>query len=340
MTVLSSNAALALEREGHAGSPAEVEADPFPNQDALKGAIDALQAKLAESTLPPELKEKVTQEATELLRAQKFYSLPAIVLRFLRQSKDSATGQNKARYIDLGGYTDSEPGAPVYLSRRVAKYGVDQLAPIVSHEVLHHVVSPALASDEDFLDDLNAAIFNGVIPPAVSFALRTGLYLKPNQIRTDQFLDFFHQAQLEAFRGSKVKSPEDLRIAFRGKLPYEISDMPVAQFIDTLIWAAVGERWWGQIVPEYLIPPVVKSVLKVAKDLNPENTYGKELSPGYMFHNFESIWHWSCKKTKGGFLFARCVDYIRMKDLFTLPDADRTGAKPESQGEWVGIRGK
>jgi hypothetical protein len=319
LSLLSPIGAIALEREGHAGSPEEVEADPFPNPGALKEALGVMGAKVAASALPLELKEKITSESAELLRDQKFYSLPAIVLRILRQSKDSSTGQSKARYIDLGGYTDSEPGAPVYLSRRVAKYGVDQLAPIVSHEILHHVVSRALANDEDFLDALNAAIFDGVIPPAVSFALRTGLYLQPGQISADQFLDFFHVTQAAAFYGSRVKNPDDLKAALRGKLLHNIAEMPVAQFTDSLVWAAVGEKWWGKIVPEYLIPEAAKLVLKTAKDLNPENPYVNELSPRYHFNNFDSLWYWSCKKWTGGFLLGKCVDYVRMKDLFTLP---------------------
>jgi hypothetical protein len=162
--------------------------------------------------------------------------------------------QDAYRFIALGGMTEIKTGAPVYFSERVTHYSTDELAKVLLHEVIHHVISQGLSEDEVYVNDLTGSILSGVQSEALAKSFIYSSYFRKDYISKKQLLDAINIVGFADdtwdttrwFIGSLWGNKSDIKVRkeklvhrwrkeIEERLPENLADLPASQFLDVLL---------------------------------------------------------------------------------------------------------
>ncbi|MEQ1665330.1 MAG: hypothetical protein ABL927_08150 [Bdellovibrionales bacterium] len=171
------------------GDPLIRYAVPYPDTDKLQQALQLVEMQILKSGYPDDFKGQLVVEMNDLLKAEKYKLVPAIILPpgFWPESYDTPTDIDS--FLDLGGMTATSKGANIYFTERVRQYSNEQLSALLLHELIHHCVTYGLSTDEKFVEDLTSSIMSGVRTHKLDLAFETKTYFRKDFISRDQFLD-------------------------------------------------------------------------------------------------------------------------------------------------------
>jgi len=193
LSLLLVSSALASEGAGgHGGDPFEVYAQPFPDQRQLDNALEKIELRVNESGYSSNLKAKILSEVTNLKEKNKFLYLESLIILPMGEGADQMASPNDLRaFIGLGAMTGSRPGDTIYFSKRALTYPSNELARLILHEVIHHLVPENLSRDEVFVEELAEALMLGKYDRVLQTAFDNGLNLREGQLDAVQLYDFY-----------------------------------------------------------------------------------------------------------------------------------------------------
>jgi hypothetical protein len=274
--ILFANAAFAG-TDGHGGDPLEIEAVEYPDSTGLAKAIGTIKAQLLISQYPDAFKQRILAEI-ESLRIEKKYLLveSLMVVREVTGAEGIALPKDLKTFKSLGALTGDHSGDPIYFSSRVLRYVDAKLAELILHEVAHHLVTPALSEDEEFIVAFAASVTKGTYDVAIDKAIRTGIYVRNGIIPGKQFAEFmgktaikrlmydFHHnkqyASVEDFYSCSMSNlikniPENVHALSLRKLSY-IVDKAACQVHVPVWWWVFQETFLALGVPQEKISRV------------------------------------------------------------------------------------
>jgi hypothetical protein len=186
---LSSSSAHAGGQGSGGGDPLARFATAYPDTDKLLQALQLVETQALKSGYPDDFKGQLIVEMNDLLKAEKYKLVPAIILPpgFWPEGYETPTDIDS--FLDLGGLTAPIKGANIYLAERVRQYSNEQLSALLLHELIHHCVSYGLSTDEKFVEDLTASIMSGVRTHKLDLAFETKTYFRKDFISRDQMLE-------------------------------------------------------------------------------------------------------------------------------------------------------
>jgi hypothetical protein len=146
---------------GGGGDPRLIKAISYPDLAGLDRAIELVQTSLTSSQYSDEFKGRINDEILSLKNCDKFKMLPYLIILGPGMGPEGYALPNDAgSFIALGATTDFKIGATVFMAERLQKYNTEDLANVILHEAIHHVMPLALSEDEDFVRDLSNSIIS------------------------------------------------------------------------------------------------------------------------------------------------------------------------------------
>jgi hypothetical protein len=169
----------------------------------LDRAIEIVKDKLQVSAYPENFKSRIIAEISALKDADLFRYIPEIIILPSLGNSDTEGGgkdviADDQTFMSLGGMTWLKPNAAVIFSNRAKQYTAEDLAELLLHEVIHHVVSNSLSRDEDFVEELAGSIISGQKNSKLEQALQIGAYFRQELISADQLWDAIESDRSEA----------------------------------------------------------------------------------------------------------------------------------------------
>lgn len=188
------------------------------------------------------LKDKVFSELNLLRSTKKIVTLPALII--LGNYKDSEAENddeeegydkpaNENDFYALGAWTRFKIGAPIVFAERTLDYGDAQVAEILLHEILHHVLPKGSMRNEVFLKDVTTAILSGRVSSAHRAGLLFGLVVR-NQLVSRRSIVHWMLPNLE-----------DTAVLGYKSFPFDLSDLTVLDVISSSLFgncSSVGNR--------------------------------------------------------------------------------------------------
>ena len=163
--------------------------------EILQPAIEKALRKVQSSTYPADFKIALSAELQNLYQSKRFRSVSglAVLGNFPESESGLSMSMDHDKFYTLGGYTYLEPGALVLVSKNIIEDNAakDSLVILLLHESLHHILGLSLSYDDDLVEALARSLFHGSDDPALQFAVKFALDLRPGAaLRADQLIDF------------------------------------------------------------------------------------------------------------------------------------------------------
>lgn len=281
MSLFSLTAPAMAEREGHGGDPIQVIAKPYPQEAQLNEAIGIAKTKIIAVSYSNDFTARMVTELDALKTAGQYFLLPDIILLGPSGGDSETAGYtlptDANTFISLGGMTETEVGAPVYLAQRVLSYSSEELAGLLAHEVAHHIIAKPLAANEDFVTDLQKSIENGLKTKALERAMTSGIYSDNGSVVAKEFGVAFFNAFFSKilisvlFHSDEPYSSADQAKAlgtFLSSVPSDIGGTPLEDIWNALTSAAQGVLINGQS-PRITQTYTFDFMVQVLKEINP-----------------------------------------------------------------------
>ena len=146
---------------GGGGDAERVAVEEYPERVRLVKSIELVIEKVNTCHYADVFKILVRDEIQKLAEGNKFKYIPTLF--FIDQvSAAKQSGQKSAteEFGSLGAMTPFQSDAFVYLSAKTLKYSNEQLAKLLLHETLHHILSYSLTTNDDLVEKLALSIFD------------------------------------------------------------------------------------------------------------------------------------------------------------------------------------
>lgn len=248
-------------------------------------------------------------------------------------------------FVSLGAMTQIEMGAPIYFSERVIRYTSEELAKLLTHEIIHHLVPPDASRDEIFVESLAESVMTGTHSRVLEFGITHGVVIRKDFISGIGLArltlkramvnspDYWgtqvplkeNEAQKTADAATFVGYPN---IDYSGARISAVSDMVQAGMNEAWIaWSRATQPeydWgsgWETKVREKLAPEQTEAI---AREFNPKNPWFKlERQPG----------------CKSDYLIFRpyCSDPLSLQELFDVDWVEENGGSGRDRTADLGV---
>ena len=159
---------------GGGGDPERVAVAEYPERNKLAKALKLALEKVNQCRYADIFKILVSDEIQKLAEGNRFKYIPTLF--FIDQTNTAKrSGQKSAteEFGSLGAMTAFQSDAFVYLSTKTLQYTNDQLAKLLLHETLHHILSYSLTTNDDLVEKLALSIFDSSADRLISEKLST-----------------------------------------------------------------------------------------------------------------------------------------------------------------------
>ncbi|MDO9183363.1 MAG: hypothetical protein Q7U04_13195 [Bacteriovorax sp.] len=175
---------------GGGGDPLEIEAEVYPDSTGLEAATKYALNIVQQSKMNDQFKNDFATEMSSLKSENKFKLLPAIIILARGAGPQGYLApENLNKFISLGGMTKFTKGSNIYLAKRVMTYSTPELAAVVLHEILHHVLDLSLSKDEAFVSEMTTSLMKGSINNEFTRIFKNGGDFRAEKISRNAFLD-------------------------------------------------------------------------------------------------------------------------------------------------------
>ncbi len=175
--------------KGNGADPYKFISKDFPIPAKIEKAIELIEVKLDEVTLPEELKLKVREELHSLYKDNKFrYLGNTIILPGTGYQYGHEVPSEDGEFLGLGAFTLPEVGAMIHLTERTLQYDESHFAEIILHETFHHILSVFLRTDELFTEKITKEIWQNGISNFTTKSLTLGYYIPKEKITKTRFI--------------------------------------------------------------------------------------------------------------------------------------------------------
>lgn len=270
-------------QEGGGGDPMEIMAKDFEDVAKLYQVRDFLEEKLKRIDSLNGLDEKIIQELNSLIAARKIKTLPAILILGDQGNIGNYQVPHDAdKFVALGGMTNLEVGAPVYLAERVNSYSIEKLSELILHEVSHHVLRDELKFDERFIEKLSDEIMNEKLSPKVATAIEKGYYFTQDKIYAAQLWSALKMDELVSYCENRPGSNfgKNFRnwFAKKGNLAEREIFRSTSEFI------VQHDVPVGRCLEDSFTQDVAKRMLNLVREINPNSKFLKNSPLGCSTH--------------------------------------------------------
>lgn len=299
---------------GGGGDPLEIEAVKFTDMEALEKAILYVSSSLSKAQLSSDFKLDIINEMNALKSEDKFRLLPAIIILAPGTGPSGyAVPENLNLFISLGGMTKFEKGSNIYLSNRVLTYSTVEMATVVLHETLHHLLNIGLSEDEAFVTKAAKAIIKNEDLSFIQKAILLRGNFNSTSIPLNAFLDSSNMREV-AMSCVKIGWKDQMSPAWKPfeklledkilyNLPPNLIESSFYSVSDKLSASIRAVKPNGLNSTENAICSfrIIKAIEEFAKKVKPEYSGTK---------------YWGCYKTNPVSGSCKKENQVMMKDLF------------------------
>lgn len=133
--------------------------EEYPKRDFLAQALQLAYEQIENSSYPEIFRTLLIDELQNLAKNNKFKFTPALF--FIEQSvAGQKNDQHDAieEFGSLGAFTAFKPGAQITFSSRTLDFTIPQFSKLITHEIIHHILSYSLTKNEDLVSTLTDTI--------------------------------------------------------------------------------------------------------------------------------------------------------------------------------------
>lgn len=320
------SAVYANDRDSGGGDPLEIAATPYPNPESLDQAVALLRSKIEVSQYSADFKNRFTAEMDILKADGKYLYLPVLIVLGPGAGPEGYTlPQDIHRFVTLGAMTKILPGTPIYFSERVTKYSTEDLARVIAHEIIHHLVEPDVSRDETFVEALAGSIIREEYSRNLAFGIQSGVIVRKDFVSTVSLCRTVVESLLKTLKMGRANIPVSAEEAKKMAQAYDFKIkanetnaagfkvLDIANYIASIMTEVVH---WDRVMVGDPINDLYRwvsfwrapiTIENLAKEFNADNAVLKgDRDPG-------------CKEKRSWFVKS-CDKPILVKELFNAGD--------------------